>query len=103
MIFPVMKLKEKQRNSTERLNQLNQLNEMKEEKINMEKIVVLNVEGMMCPHCKKRVEDTISTFENVINVEASLEKNNVTITYQNELNIESVIEKVSAQGYPCKY
>ena len=81
----------------------NQINEIKEEKINMEKMVVLNVEGMMCPHCKKRVEDTISTFENVINVEASLEKNNVTITYQNELNIESVIEKVSAQGYPCKY
>lgn len=79
----------------------NQTINNKEEEIIMEKELVLNVQGMMCPHCKKRVEDICASFENVINSEASLEQNNVTIKYQNEIDEKGIVEKINNQGYLC--
>ena len=66
----------------------------------MENKVVIKVEGMMCPHCKKRVEDIVKTFVNIVDVNASLEEKNVSITYLNEVNVDAIIEAISSQGYP---
>ena len=53
----------------------------------------------MCLHCKKRVEDICKTFSNVIDSEASIEKNNVTITFIDQIDVDQIIEKITSQGY----
>ena len=70
-----------------------------QEENNMEKEICINVEGMMCAHCKKRVESAALSLANVINAEASLEKNNLTVKYQNEIDIDELIKKIEEQGY----
>lgn len=69
------------------------------EEKNMEKEICINVEGMMCAHCKKRVEDVCLSQANVISAEASLEKNNLIIKYQNQINVDELIKKINEQGY----
>ena len=74
-------------------------NKIEGEKVNMEKEIVIKVEGMMCPHCKKRVEDCASSFNNVISCEASVERKELRVVYQDELDVESIIQKINNQGY----
>lgn len=74
-------------------------NKIEGEKVNMEKEIVIKVEGMMCPHCKKRVEDCASSFNNVISCEASVERKELKVVYQDELDVESIIQKINNQGY----
>lgn len=72
--------------------------EMKEEE-EMEKVVTIKVEGMMCTHCKKRVEDVSMTIKNVIKSEASLEKNELTVYYNDSIDLDELINKINEQGY----
>ena len=74
-------------------------NQIEGEKVNMEKEIVIKVEGMMCSHCKKRVEDCASSFNNVISCEASVERKELKVVYQDELDVEGIIQKINNQGY----
>ena len=74
-------------------------NQIEGEKVNMEKEIVIKVEGMMCSHCKKRVEDCASSFNNVISCEASVERKELRVVYQDELDVEGIIQKINNQGY----
>ena len=63
----------------------------------MEKVI--KVEGMMCAHCKARVEKEIQKVENVISVEANINTKEVVIVYEGSLNLDEVKKVVIEAGY----
>ena len=63
----------------------------------MEKVI--KVEGMMCAHCKARVEKEIQKVENVISVEANINTKEVVIVYEESLNLDEVKKVVIEAGY----
>lgn len=69
----------------------------KEENKKMEKVI--KVEGMMCAHCKARVEKEIQKVENVISVEANINTKEVVIAYEGSLNLDEVKKVVIEAGY----
>ena len=69
----------------------------KEENKKMEKVI--KVEGMMCAHCKARVEKEIQKVENVISVEANINTKEVVIVYEGSLNLDEVKKVVIEAGY----
>ena len=61
----------------------------------------LNVEGMMCEHCKKHVFDAISKIEGVENVIVDL--NNKTATFiTTEDKLEKIKVSIEEEGYKVK-
>ena len=74
---------------------------MKEDE-KMENVVTIKVEGMMCAHCKKRVEDASMKIKNVIRSEASLEKNELTVYYNDSIDLDELINKINEQGYKAQ-
>ena len=60
------------------------------------------VEGMMCNHCKKRVEDAALSIKGVKTAEASLEEKKLTIETENENNVEEVKKAIVQAGYTVK-
>lgn len=63
----------------------------------MEKIT-LHVEGMMCMHCVKHVEDALKKVDGVKKVDVSLDKKEAIIEGEN-LNKEELIKAIVASGY----
>lgn len=61
--------------------------------------LILKIKGMSCASCVKRVENTISSVPNVVNVVANLLSESVTIEYINNINIKTIKEKVTMAGY----
>ena len=59
--------------------------------------VTINVEGMMCMHCVKHVEDALKEVTGVKKVKVELEKNTAQVEYvpskTNEAELVSAIEK----------
>lgn len=63
------------------------------------KTLTLNVKGMMCEHCVKRVKDACEKVSGVSSATPSLDDNNVVIEYVGKLNLELVIENITKAGY----
>ena len=61
--------------------------------------IELKVEGMMCEHCIKKVEDTCKVFKNVVSAKASLENKNVVIEYNKKIKIKKIKKAIIKQGY----
>ncbi len=59
--------------------------------------ITLKIEGMMCPHCEKRVKDTLEGIEGVVSALVSHEDG--TAKVEGEVNRETLVEAVEAQGY----
>ena len=74
--------------------------EVKEEK-KMDKIVI-NVEGMMCMHCVKHVEDACKKVSGVLDAKASLDDKNVTVSYEGSINKEDIVKNIIDAGYEVK-
>lgn len=66
----------------------------KEEKI-METTIMVN--GMMCPHCKARVESVCKAVEGVTDAVVDLQKKNVTVT--GNAALESLKKAITDAGY----
>lgn len=62
--------------------------------------VILNVEGMMCPHCEARVKAAVEAVEGVTEAIPSHKKNRVTVF--GECDIERVKAVITEQGYRIK-
>lgn len=72
-------------------------------KLDKDKEITLKVEGMMCNHCIKTVEDIVKKYNNVINAKASLENNNVVIYYKDKIDINNIIDDINNADYKaCK-
>lgn len=66
------------------------------------KKIIVNIEGMSCNHCAKRVEDGLKALDNVKSVKVNLEKKNATITYKNEINTDEIKNVINELGYEFK-
>ena len=66
------------------------------------KTLVLQVEGMMCNHCKAHVENACKKVKNVVHATAPLEEKNVTIEDIDTINKEEVIQNIVDAGYNAK-
>lgn len=62
--------------------------------------IILNVEGMMCPHCEARVKKAVEEIEGVEEAAASHKKKTVTVFGQ--CDIEKVKSVIAEQGYTVK-
>lgn len=71
-----------------------------EEKVN--KVMEINVDGMMCGHCVMHVEKAVQCFSNVVSCKASLEQKKVVIEYQDELDRHEVIQAIKDAGYEAE-
>ena len=79
-----------------------QKNKSKKEKQAMfgkTKTVTFSVEGMMCGHCKARVEQVLCELRGVSSAEANLEAKSVTVTCKSALSEETLKNAVKAAGY----
>ena len=63
--------------------------------------IILNVEGMMCEHCKKHVYDALIKVNGVKEVEVSLKNKNALIK-GTHLNKEELIKAVVEAGYKAE-
>lgn len=68
--------------------------QMKEE-INMQ--LIIYVEGMMCPHCKARVENVCKEIAGVTDAVVDLQAKNVTVT--GNASLEALKKAISDAGY----
>ena len=68
----------------------------KEEKI---MTTVINVNGMMCEHCKATVEKVTKAVEGVSNSTVNLDAKNVTIEYADGTDLDKVKKAITGAGY----
>lgn len=73
----------------------NESEETKQEEIMMETII--HVEGMMCPHCKARVESVCKSVPGTIDAVVDLQKKQVLIT--GEADVAAVKKAIVEAGY----
>ena len=60
---------------------------------------VINVNGMMCGHCKATVEKVTKAVEGVSNSIVNLDAKNVTIEYAEGTDLEKVKKAITDAGY----
>lgn len=66
------------------------------------KEIKLNVEGMVCEGCEKRVVNTLSTIEGVEKVIADHITNTVIIETNKEIGQDIIKEKIEDIGFEVK-
>ena len=66
------------------------------------KEIILNVEGMVCTGCEKRVENSLKEIKNVKEVTANHEKNKVIIKMEDEANINEIKDRIDELGFEVK-
>ncbi len=59
--------------------------------------VVIKVEGMACPHCKKRVEETAMSVDGVVDAKVDLAKGTLTVTGTSDT--DALFKAISLAGY----
>ena len=59
--------------------------------------VVIKVEGMMCPHCKARVESVCKDIAGVQDAVVNLQEKTVTVT--GNANPEQIKKSITDAGY----
>ena len=60
---------------------------------------IVNIEGMCCEHCAKRVENALSTVSGVVSADVKLKKNLAVIRSREPLSEEDIKKVVSDAGY----
>lgn len=60
---------------------------------------ILKIDGMMCEHCKKRVEDTLKAMNGVTDAKVNLEEKSATVTMENEISTEDFQNAITDAGY----
>ena len=56
--------------------------------------IILNVEGMMCGGCEKRIENALGDVKAIKNIKANHEDGTVTIESKKEIDMDVVKEKI---------
>ena len=62
----------------------------------------VQVEGMMCQHCEKRVQDAVLQVSGVTAAVASAQNKSVEITASGNVNKEEILKNITAAGYEAK-
>ena len=66
------------------------------------KKIIVNIEGMSCSHCAKRVEESLKKIKNVKSVKVNLDKKNSTVTYKSEINIDDIKREIENLDFEFK-
>lgn len=62
----------------------------------------LEVEGMKCEGCVKRIENILEKEKGVLSYEVSLEKKRVEILLKKNSNIQNIINKIEVLDFKVK-
>lgn len=62
--------------------------------------IILNVEGMMCGGCEKRIENALGEVKAIKNIKANHE--DVKIESKKEIDMDVVKEKIENLGFKVK-
>ena len=65
--------------------------------------IILNVEGMMCGGCEKRIENALGEVKAIKNIKANHEDGTVKIESKKEIDMDVVKEKIENLGFKVKY
>ena len=60
---------------------------------------VINIEGMMCDHCKKKVEKSLLELEGVSKVKVNLKEKNATIYSTKSINNDDINNTINKLDY----
>lgn len=60
---------------------------------------IVNVEGMCCEHCAKRVENALSAVHGVVSADVKLKKNIAVLRSREQLSEEEIKNVVTEAGY----
>lgn len=60
---------------------------------------VLKIEGMMCGHCQKHVEEALSAMDGVTSVNVDLEGKKATVTTNKEISTDQFSKVIADAGY----
>ena len=60
---------------------------------------VLKVEGMMCGHCQKHVQNALAKLEGVTGVEVSLEAKTATVQATRDIPVAEFEQVIADAGY----
>lgn len=60
---------------------------------------VINVDGMSCSHCAKKVENSLKEIDGVLKVSVNLDKKEVIITSKFEIDTNLLCKKIEDLGY----
>ncbi len=63
------------------------------------KEIEINVKGMVCGGCEKRVINAVSSIEGVENVIANYETGKVDIVYKESVDVQSIKDKIEDIGF----
>ncbi|MCQ3035035.1 MAG: heavy metal translocating P-type ATPase [Bacilli bacterium] len=72
------------------------------EEVKMNTEYVISVEGMMCMHCVKHVQNACLSVPGVTSAVASLEENNVVVTHDGTAKREDIVNAIIAADYNAK-
>ena len=61
--------------------------------------IILNVEGMMCGGCEKRIENAVANIEGVEKVVANHENGTVIVTASKNIDLGQIKEKIEDIGF----
>lgn len=64
--------------------------------------IIMNIEGMMCPHCEARVKKVLEDIPGVLLVVPSHKKGTAVITLEKEISFDILKKAVEDQGYTVK-
>ena len=59
----------------------------------------LKIEGMMCNHCKKHVEEALSAMDGVTSVKVDLETKSADVKAIREISIDEFTKVIADAGY----
>ena len=82
---------------TKNLKDIKTNEEIKEEK-EIIKMTTLKVNGMMCPMCKKHVEEALNAFEGVV-AEVNLEAKEAKVNHPDTITAQELADAVTKAGY----
>ena len=58
------------------------------------KTIILNVKGMMCTGCEKRIENSLKSIDGIENVEANHDEGIVKITLNEDIDKNIIKEQI---------
>lgn len=64
--------------------------------------IILNVEGMMCGGCEKRIENVLKDVKNIKKVKANHKDGIVKIEIKKEIDMNIIKEKIENLGFKIK-
>jgi len=60
---------------------------------------IINIEGMSCEHCVKKLSDALKKINGVAKAKVSLEDGSASIYYKNEIDLNEIKTVIEGLGY----